>query len=218
MTMPPTPPSRLPAAPPSIGGDSTARRGDGGVLDRLRRRTATAAVIPLACAAALAVSGWVWPAWFAGTDGVVLGGLAVALCLFAAGVLLHRARRWHQARAEADAWVRGWAEATVSARLVPAGWAKAVCTTGVPLHSGRGAIPMLRRERRFRSGVLPLKAVSGPLAAGVAVVVHARRDGDMPKRGDQIQVVALRPRGPILIGRLDDGAVFAADRWSIGAG
>jgi hypothetical protein len=31
-------------------------------------------------------------------------------------------------------------------------------------------------------------------------------------------VLALQPRGPILIGRLDDGAVFAADRWTVGTG
>jgi hypothetical protein len=188
------------------------------VLRRLTRRTAAAAAGPVVCAAALAVSGWGWPAWLSGLGGSVLGLIAVALCLLAAGVLLGRARRWRAAQADADAWVRGWAAGAVSARAVPDGWAKAVCATGVPLHSGRGAIPMLRRERRFRSGVLPLKAVAGPLAAGQAVVVHARADEAMPKRGDQIQVRALQPRGPILIGRLEDGAVFAADRWSLGAG
>jgi hypothetical protein len=172
----------------------------------------------LVVGAVLAVSGWVWPAWFAGWGGAVLGGLGVLVCLFAAGVLLRRAFRWRDARAESNAWVRGWASGTVSARAVPNGWAKAVCATGVPLHSGRGAIPMLRRERRFRSGVLPLKAVSGPLAGGEAVVVHARMDGLMPTRGDQLQVFAMQRSGPILIGRLDDGAVFAADRWTLGAG
>jgi hypothetical protein len=218
MTVPPPQPPLPSSGATPVGRDVAIASGDGGVLDRLRRRTGAAAVLPLACAAALVVSGWMWPAWLHGWGGFVFGALGVAVCLLAAGVLLNRARRWRGARTACDEWVRGRAGGAVSARSVPAGWAKAVCTSGVPLHSGRGTVPMLRRERRFRSRVLPLKAVSGPLASGEAVVVHARPDGAMPGRGDQLQVRVLHPRGPILIGRLDDGAVFAADRWSLAMG
>lgn len=218
MIVPSPQPPLPPSGEPSVGRDAAISSGDGGVLDRLRRRTGAAAVLPLVCAAVLAVSGWMWPAWLRGGGGLVFGALAVAVCLLAAGVLLKRARRWRGARAACDDWAQGWVNGAVSARSVPAGWVKAVCTSGVPLHSGRGTVPMLRRERRYRSRVLPLKAVSGPLAAGEAVVVHARPDGAMPGRGDQLQVRVLHPRGPILIGRLEDGAVFAADRWSLAMG
>jgi hypothetical protein len=207
-------PAVEPTPEPSVGAGPTTDTGDAGVLSRMRRRTAGAGVIPLVCAIVLAGSGWFWPAWFSGSAGTLLGGLVVVLLLSATAVLLRRASLWRQAEAESETWVSAWAGAD---RAVP-DWVKAVCGEPTPLFAGRGAIPMLRRERRFPSRVLPVRTASGPLAAGFAVVVHARTDGAFPAPSDRIRVLALQPRGPILIGRLDDGAVFAADRWTVGAG
>lgn len=190
--------------------------GDDGVIGRVRRRTAAAAVVPLTLGVLLVLTGWFWPGWLKHQSGFFIGGLVVALVLLAAGALLRRAGWWESAALEAATWTRACVAGEVSPSCLLPGWSKAVCGTPVPLHSGRGSIPLVRRRRRFASWVLPLKTADGPLAAGYAAVVHARSDGAMPERGDRIQVLTLRPRGPILIGRLDDGAVFAADRWTAG--
>lgn len=208
----PGPGSSEPEPQPSPGGSP----GDDGVIGRLSRRTAAAAILPLTVGVLLVLTGWLWPHWFTGRTGSLIGGLAAALLLLATGVLLRRARRWGRAALASASWSRDCLAGEVSAGSMPPGWVKAVCGEPVPLHSGRGSIPLVRRQRRFASWVLPLKTAGGSLAAGHAVVVHARPDGAMLARGDPIQVLALQPRGPILIGRLDDGAVFAADRWTTG--
>lgn len=190
--------------------------GDCGTVDRIRRRTAAASLLPLAAGAGLAAAAWWRPGSVAGRGGIFLAALAVAFLALAAVMLLRRARWWAAAAGQVDGWTQEWAAGAVSAAGAPPGWVTAVCGAPVPLHPGKGAIPLLRRQRRLPPCVLPLRTASGPLAAGRAVVVHARRDGALPARGDQIQVWALAPRGPILIGRLADGAVFAADRWTAG--
>lgn len=204
----------VPAAAPDEPHDDAEpfapRPGDGGVIARVRRRTTGLATLPLTIGLLLALTGWGWPRWLAGAGGLFLGGLGLALCLLAAGMLLRRARLWSRAAAEVTAWSQSRPDSTA-----PTGWVKSACGSPVPLHSGRGSIPLLRRERRFPARVLPLKAAGGLLAAGYAVIVHARADGAMPAPGDELKVLALTPHGPILIGRVD-GVVFAADRWTVG--
>lgn len=224
----PTEPAPTPGNPAPASADETGKAelrpderplpspGDDGVIARVRRRTSVAASLPMTAGLLLALTGWWWPGWFAGRSGFFIGGLAVAVLLLAAGALVRRARLWARAVDEAAIWSRGCLDGAISVRAVPAGWVKAACGAPVSLHAGRGSVPMVRRERRFASQVLPLKTVYGPLSAGQALVVHARADGAMLVRGDQIQALVLQSRGPILIGRLDDGAVFAADRWAAG--
>lgn len=195
--------------------------GDDSAIERVRRRTALAGVVPATCGAMLALAGWAWPGWLIGRTGAVVGGLTVALCLVAAAALLRRAYWWRQAESDATAWSTGRAAGVISALRAqpgPTGWVTGVCGAPAPLHRGRGSIPMFRRERRLPPVVLPLRTSAGPLAAGYAVVVHARTDRALPAPGDRLQVRVLAPRGPILIARLDDGVVFAADRWSFGPG
>lgn len=216
MTVPPPPPPAHAAPQPPVGAESALLPGDAGVSARLRRRTAMAGVAPVTVGVVLAVTGWVLPGWLIGPVGAAVGVLLLILVAAAAGVLFRRAGLWAAAEAAATQWAERWSGD--AAHAAPDGWVTAVCGAPAPLHAGRGAIPMFRRARRLPAVVLPLRAVSGPLAAGDAVVVHARRDGATPAHGDRLQVQALRPRGPILIGRLEDGAVFAADRWTVGAG
>jgi hypothetical protein len=61
--------------------------------------------------------------------------------------------------------------------------------------------------------LLPVRTADGPLAEGRAVLVHSRSDSLLPGPGDNIEVHALGTRGPFLILRLSDRAVFPADCW-----
>lgn len=202
-----TPASDLKAGPP----------GDDGVCARVGKRTASASLIPAFVAAALAFTGWAWPGWSVGATGIVIAVVAVAAAVFGTVVLVRRSRLWAQAEREARKWEAQWSAGGVSEQSPPEGWVRAVCGAPAPLFRGRGAVPMLRRTRTLAPVVLPLRTASGPLAAGHAVVVHARSDGAVLEEQARILVRTVQRRGPILIGRVDDGALFAADRWTAGA-
>lgn len=184
--------------------------GDGGVLARVRRRTANVVVLPGGLAAVLVVGGWLWPRWFAGLGPSLLGGLAVALCLLAAALLAHRAHLWTLAGEAARDWppVADRDPAPADER-----WVRGTCAEPRALHA-TGGPSLWRRARRHPRQVLPLRTDRGSLAAGEAVTLHGRRDAVLPRAGDALRVRAIAARGPFLIGRPSDGALFVADRWS----
>ncbi|MEO7124530.1 MAG: hypothetical protein ABI382_08215 [Nakamurella sp.] len=216
MTTPLPQPDPAPEHGPEHGLERPRPPGDDGVSARVGKRTISAGVLPAVVAAALAITGWAWPGWFAGSAGTTFGMIAVALAVLAAAVLLRRSRMWVRAGRDARVWAEQWDVGEISPRAAVDGWVKAVCGAPAPLYLGRGSVPMFRRRRKLAPTILPLRTASGPLAAGHAVVVHARADGAALTQKDQIVVKALGARGPILIGRIDDGAVFAADRWTAG--
>ena len=196
---------------------------DAGVVRRVRRRTAGAAVGAGVLAVALAALGWGWPGWFAGAAGAVIGGCAVLACAAGAAMLARRAVLWSRAgllvarvgRGEPPDPGAGSASGSggISDSSGSSG-SVASCGPAVPL---RRSLPGAFRVRRngLPASVLPLRARSGPLAEGRAVIVHPRTDQLLPRPGDSIEVHALGPRGPFLIVRAGDGAVFAADGWTL---
>lgn len=229
------------------------KAGDGAVCARLARRTAAASWLPLACALAVGLTGWLWPGWATNLSGMVLCAVVVGASALVTAVVARRTRQWRIAAAEANRWTQWWrtevrssdfgdngpavdsgvpgeerirddaaeftdAEGEPGSDRPSAGWVTAACGDPTPLHSGRGTIPLLRRQRQFPPHVLPLRTVTGPLASGFAVIVHGRPDRALPERDDRISAWVYGPRGPILIGRHADGAVFAADRWTVGTG
>lgn len=212
----------LPNAPidPAPGRPAGAVRGaptaDDGVLRRVHRRTARASVAPAAVGLALALTGWGWPGWFEGAGGAVIGVAAVTLCALAAVLLARRARLWAAAVRAAAAWhADGTGDDGTGSP--PAAWATAVCGEPQPMfRPGRSAL--WRRARRYPAHIVALRAAAGPLAAGAAVTVHGRSDGLLPDRGDSFRVHAVSERGPFLLGRPADGALFAADRWIFTSG
>lgn len=202
------------AASPPMPTDGGTEPGDAGVLERLIRRPLQLVPLPAVLLLLTAVTAWGWPAW--GTDGagLVIAVLTAAVFVAAVMVMVGRARRWMRVRPVAASW------AGTAGGGAPGddrtGWVAAVCGPPTSLHAGSGRIPMVRPHRRFPAVVLPLRTVEGPLVAGVGVVVHGRRDLAVPAAGDDIRVHVSHPRGPFLIARRSDGAIFAADRWIIG--
>lgn len=178
---------------------------DGGVLSRVRGRTSRTVVAPAAAAAVLVVVGWLWPRWFGGVGASLLGGAAVVLCLLVTGVLARRARLW----ALAEEIARQWPDPAAGDER----WPRATCAEPRALHA-TGGPSIWRRARKHRRHVLGVRAASGPLAEGQAVTLHGRTDGLLPSAGDELRVCAATPRGPFLLGRPADGALFVADRWS----
>lgn len=203
---------------------------------RLRRRTIAASVLPMIIAAAVAVSGWAWPGWMRGSGGSAFGIAVLVLAVAFCAVVVRRAQAWARASIEADRWSELWSAHVPQQGPEPwstdtsAGWSAGegavaadawvagVCAEPAPIFKPRSSIPLIRRTRQYSPFVLPLRATSGPMAAGHAVVVHGRPDRAQPAADDRIVVRALAARGPILIGRLDDGVVFASDRWIAGIG
>lgn len=181
--------------------------GDDGVLNRVRARTTFAGLTMMCATALFALTGWVWPAWLAGGPGLAIGVVVVAAAGGMGLMLLRRARLWGVAAVRASSW---------AGDLGGPGWVKAVCGQARPMRRNSGP-PMLRRVSKHAQIVLPLRAQSGPLSAGEAVMVHARADALAPTRDDDLLVYAVTARGPILIGRPADGVLFVADRWTFAA-
>ncbi len=181
--------------------------GDDGVLSRVRARTTVSGLTMMCVTALFALTGWVWPAWLAGGPGLVIGVVVVAAAGGMGLVLLRRARLWGLAAVRASSW---------AGDLGGPGWVNAVCGQARPMRRNSGP-PMLRRVSKHAQIVLPLKAQFGPLAGGEAVMVHARADALAPTRDDDLRVYAITTRGPFLLGRPVDGALFVADRWIFAA-
>jgi len=175
------------------------------VTRRVRSRTASAAVVAASFTALLAVLGWLAPGWFVGSAGAVIGGGAVAVCVAGVTVLAGRCARWSQA-----AELAGLLAASVPGAAPPG--VPARCGTPVRLHQPRTGLQRWSRPR-LPAHLVPIRAAGGPLAAGHAVVVHPRPDALLLDPEDSIEVHALGRRGPFLIVRTADRAVFAADRW-----
>lgn len=191
------------------------RDADDGVLRRVRRRTARAAAVPASVGVALALTGWGWPGWFTRTTGAVIGIAMVALCGLAAAVIARRSQLW----STADRCAAAWSDAAADLRgaaISTAGWVAAACGAPQPLFRPSGTA-LWRRVRRFPAHVVALRAAAGPLATGEAVTVHGRPDGLLPSSGDALCVFVVAARGPYLVGRPVDGALFVADRWTFTA-
>lgn len=181
--------------------------GDDAVLARVTRRTRLAAGLPIAVAVVVAAAAWGWPGSATGASGVAIVAVAVAILLTPAVVLLRRVRLWTVAAKRATEWTGSTAQGHGN-------WAKAVCGPPVPLFKPAGSGSLLRRARKLPPVVVPVRAESGPLQRGEAVIVHARADGLIPESGDVLAVAAVSRRGPFLLGRAADGALFVADRFT----
>ncbi len=190
---------------------------DGGVIARVQRRTAVAGATALAASVAIALCGWVAPGWFVGPAGTAVGSAVVVLCLAVAAVLFRRVALWRAAWRALRAAPLGCVpeRGTAEGRTGEGGtdWVPAACGTPMPFRGRNVGPAILRRARKHPPQVLPLRTRSGPLAAGQAVIVHARPDGKLPTAGGAVRVRAAAPRGPYLVAGAD-GTVFVADRWS----
>lgn len=195
--------------PPDASSDSPeiGPAGDGGALARALRRTRRGAPWPAAAALVLAATAWWWPRWADDALRTAVAGAVVVMLAATTPVLVHRAALWRQAMLRRSEWDEG-------AESEDRGWQRAVCGESMPLFRPKGAGSVLTRRRRFPPRVLPLRSRSGPLADGRAVIVLARSDGECPRTGDGLVVLSLGRRGPYLIGRTADRALFAAHRWS----
>lgn len=187
--------------------------GDAGVPVRVRTRTAVAGALLLIPALLIGWTGWGWPGWLDGAAGVAFGGVLVAVLVAGAAMLLRRAVLWTRAAALAARLTSGAPSPPVDA---PASGQAPHATVGpsVPLHATRPGAPL---RRRLPAQVLPIRAASGPLGRGRAVTVHMRSDSLLPRPGDSIAVHVLGTRGPFLLRRDSDGAIFAADSWLFSA-
>ncbi len=182
-------PSEVPTAagPPAVPGD-------GGVIARVRRRTTAVAGAVAGLTAVALLTGATWPGWAAESlTATVVGVLGTVIGALLAGWLGLRARRWDRLE-RIDRRDRS-APATLGAP--------------VPLHPVRAGQPI---KRRLPAVVLPVRAGIAGLAGGEALIVHARRDRLQLTSADPVDVVADHDRGPYLLIRRTDGAVFAAER------
>ena len=188
--------------------------GDAGTTRRVMRRTTAATGIAGAITILLAVLGFLAPGWFVGLVGASIGGCAIALCAAGTVVLARRTALWSRAARLARALADGHATGgTVTDAIGLRGpGATARCGEPIRLHRPGAGLQMWSR-RRLPTQLLPVRADSGPLASGRAVIVHPRPDSLLPGPGDSIEIHAMGRRGPFLILRPDDGAVFAADCW-----
>lgn len=231
-TEPPWAPAGKPSAPAS---EPAPVPGDAGVPQRVRTRTAIAAGVPATVGGLLALFGWGWPGWFRGPAGLVIGLCAVGACAATAAVLFRRAVLWgHAMRLSARLTQAQPGDVADPARPLSGGGTgdstdirprgtrsvdrlPAVCGAAVPLHRLRPGTTRLLTGRRLRTHVMPLRTVSGVLADGDAVLLHPRLDASLPRPEDRIEVHPLGLRGPFLLLRPEDGAIFAADRWLFSA-
>lgn len=173
--------------------------GDDDVLARLARRTATTAGILGICVLLITGTGLWWPGWFARPVGLVIGIALIAVCTLGAVILLRRAGSW---------------TAVGAASLRDQPGVRAVVGEPRPLH--RSDRVMIRR-RRFPAQVVPVRSASGPWADGAALLVHGRADGVQLHADDDVAAHWVTPRGPYLLERPADGALFAAERSTFGA-
>lgn len=181
-----------PAVP--FGDESAA--GDDEVLVRLARRTAITAGILGAAILLVTATGLIWPGWFARPAGLVIGFLIIIGLTVTAAILLRRSAAWTALRTPA------------SSPGIPA-------VVGAPraLHATRAGLV----RRRWPAQVVPIRSESGPWISGGAVLVHGRADGGRLAAGDDVLGRWASPRGPYLLERTRDGAVFAAERSTLGA-
>lgn len=167
--------------------------------------------------AALTMTAVAWPGW--ATDR--LPALLITLVVAAGGIwaamrLLRRARVWAVGRTRAaELAVSGAARksrgrSAKPPRSAPVG-VPAQIGNPLPLHRSRPGQPIRRRHSAL---VVPITAELPGLAGGRSLTVHGRSDRIELAAGDPVEVVSLAgPKGPFLLYRPGDGAVFAAD-WS----
>jgi hypothetical protein len=181
--------------------DGPARQppGDGGVLFRLARRTAITAGVLGVAVLLITATGLLWPGWFARPAGLTVGVLLVVGCALAAVMLLRRSGSW---------------TALTASTLRDAPGIPTVVGEPRPLHGPR---PTVVRRRRYAAQVVPIRSTTGPWTSGAALIVHGRADGIALRADDDVVARWVHPRGPYLLQRPEDGALFAAERSTLGA-
>jgi hypothetical protein len=177
-------------------GEPTA---DGGVLLRLARRTATTAGVLGVAVLLITATGLWWPGWFARPVGLTVGVLLVMGCTVGAVGLLRRSGSWTALTAGALRDSPGVATVVGEPRA---------------LHGTR---PMVVRRRRYAAEVVPIRSATGPWTGGAALIVHGRSDGVSLRADDDVVARWVHLRGPYLLQRTADGALFAAERSTLGA-
>lgn len=153
----------------------------------------------------LAVIFWWWPAVITTVFGHVISIVAVGLGIGAAGVFVRRSRLWHVVADELTADASG----SQSSPL----WILGVCGPSAELRSGVTDIRIIAQARKNPAAIVPIRAVSGQLADGQAVLVHGQPHMELPAPGQQLYIRVFRPRGPYLLRHAVTGEIFAADRW-----
>ena len=188
--------------------------GDAGTTRRVLRRTAAVTGTAAGLTVLLAVLGFLAPDWFVGVVGATIGGCAVALCAAGTAVIARRATLWSRTvrLARSLAGERADDGPSIDGAGPHGPGVPARCGAPIRLHRPGSGLQIWSR-RRLPAHLLPVRTATGPLASGRAVIVHPRPDSLLPGPGDRIEVHALGRRGPFLLLRPDDGAVFAADCW-----